>query len=147
MLKESDVIAAVCQFLEARGFVIKQRLLETQQGDDIIAVSRDGNTTLVIEAKGETSSQEHTHRFGQPFNSAQVNDHVAKAIFRALREIGTARLSAIALPKNDLHVKAVEKVKNALRILEIEVFWIMPDHTVEFEGFGSFLVNSPSDEG
>lgn len=142
MLTESNVIAAVCRLLETHGFEITQRLVETQQGDDIIAIDRDSKIELVIEAKGETSSKLHTARYGQPFSSAQVSDHVAKALFRAAQAVGTNRVPAVALPMNLLHVAAIEKVSNAMRQLNIEVFWVLPDHTVQLAGFGRFGANN-----
>lgn len=135
MLTESNVIAAVCLFLDTHGFSVEQRLVETQKGDDIIAVDHDCNRELVIEAKGETSSKPHTARYGKAFSSAQVTDHVAKALFRAAQTVGTKRVSAVALPKNRLHVAAIERVSNAMRQLNIEVFWVLPDHTVQLAGF------------
>ena len=67
MLTESDVIATVCDYLRAEGYEIRQQLTETEH--DIIAVR--GDETLLIEAKGETSSKEGTNRFGKPFKRSQ----------------------------------------------------------------------------
>ena len=82
MLTESDVIKAVCRFLGSRGYRVTQALNEMQTGDDIVAWSADGKK-IMIEAKGETSSKSHTSRFGKPFSSGQVLDHVSKAFYRA----------------------------------------------------------------
>ena len=82
MLTESDVIAAVCDYLRDHAYRVTQQLTETEAGDDIIAVAPDGQQVM-IEAKGETSSKSHTTRYGKPFSPSQVLDHVSKAFYRA----------------------------------------------------------------
>jgi hypothetical protein len=66
MLTEWEVIEAVREFLESRGYRVTQALNENQVGNDIVAWSVDGQKVM-IEAKGETSSKSHTSRFGKPF--------------------------------------------------------------------------------
>ncbi len=139
LLTESEVIDAVCRYLEAEGYVIEQRLTETQRGDDIIARSADGERELVVEAKGETSSKPHTANFGNPFKRSQVHAHVAKAFFRAAQTVGTCRRSAVALPNSDFHEAFVNQVAPALRKLEIEVLWVLPDQSVKVAGYAEPL--------
>ncbi len=57
MLTESEVIKAVCGFLESNGFQVRQALCETERGVDILATAPDGKRQVSVEAKGETSSK------------------------------------------------------------------------------------------
>jgi hypothetical protein len=134
MLKESDVIKAVCCFLTSRGFTIKSTCGETETGDDIVAFGPNGRPEVTIEAKGETSSKAHTSRFGKSFSRSQVRDHVANAFFRAASAVGKHNLSGVALPKNTDHEFYVAKVCSALQCLGIEVFWVSADGSVEVAG-------------
>jgi hypothetical protein len=133
MLTESKVIAATCSFLRSKGFTITKALLETEHGIDIEGLAPDRKTKFSIEAKGETSSKPTTARFGKPFDSKQVFDHVSKAFYCAARDSSKGLVAGIALPRNDAHVKCVEKILPALRRLEIEVFWALPDGKTEIE--------------
>ena len=126
-ITENDVVAAVCDYLEARGFKIKQRLTTRQQGDDIIAGR--GDTTLFIEAKGATSARAGSERFGRPFDSAQVRVHVAEAVYKAIQVLSRSNdrsntRAAIALPANDVHDREVRTVMRMLQELKITVFWV-----------------------
>jgi hypothetical protein len=133
MLTESEVIAATCRFLKSKRFRITRALSETEQGLDIESVAPNGETKFSIEAKGETSSKSTTARFGKPFDSKQVFDHVSKAFYCAARDTSKDLMSGIALPRNQAHVKCVEKILPALIKLRIEVFWALADGSVETE--------------
>ncbi len=138
MLTESDVIKAVCDFLEGKGYKILQQLKESEKGDDIIAVSADGRERVFIEAKGETSSRKTSAIYGKPFSRGQVRVHVAEAFYRAAQKLendGVNSISAgIALPDNQDHTEMVGRIKRALEILHIEVFWVSSEGLVEVEG-------------
>jgi hypothetical protein len=133
MLTESEVIAAACRFLKSKRFRITSALSETEQGLDIEGLAPDGETKFSIEAKGETSSKSTTALYGKPFNSKQVFDHVSKAFYCAARDTSKGFMSGIALPRNQAHVKCVEKILPALRKLKIEVFWALADGSIEIE--------------
>jgi len=142
MLTESDVTEAVCRFLKTRGYRVTQQLSESEAGDDIIAYSANG-TKVMIEAKGETSSKSHTPRFGKPFSSGQVLDHVSKAFYRAASYVAEHVSAGIALPKNNAHVSVVTRVQPVLARLNIEVFWVQPEgREVEVTGNWKTWANS-----
>jgi hypothetical protein len=59
MLKEPDVIKAVCKKLRSAGYKIGQELGPKEHGVDIIAERAGEKKSLIkIEAKGATSSNE-----------------------------------------------------------------------------------------
>lgn len=130
MLIEPEVIQSVCEFLTSRGFSAIKFLCETERGIDIQALAPDGKQQITIEAKGETSSKSTTSRYGQPFNSGQVLDHVSKAFYCAARDCDKF-LAGIALPKNPSHLRGVRDIEATLERLQIEVFWVLPDRSVE----------------
>lgn len=134
MLTESQVIASVRKFLEQRGFRITSCLSETEHGIDIEGFAPDGKQGISIEAKGETSSKSGSSRFGNAFDSKQVSVHVAKAFYCAARDYPSGKLVGVAFPKNELHVRCVQKILPAIQTLGVEVFWVSPnDGTVEVE--------------
>jgi len=136
MLTENDVVEAVCIKLEYMGFEIKQRLHTKQRGIDIIAY-KDGYT-LMIEAKGETSSDKSSNRFGQPFSQSQIKNHVGKTLLAAFKLMSKYHDSArygvgIALPDNSGHRKEVEQVRYVLKKLGLFIFWVNRSFEVEIE--------------
>src|SRR5688572_28105246 len=142
MLTEFQVISAVCAFLDRKGFRITQKLPETQRGIDIRAIARDGRE-VGIEAKGETSSMQHSARYGKVFSPGQVFDHVAKAMYTAACYSANGMLSGVAFPGNESHVKQVAPIAHAFRTLEIEVFWVLPDATVQVAGNWPYWEHHP----
>lgn len=151
MLYESSVVDAVCKFLIQERFSIEQRLNESQRGDDIIALAHDKSYRLYIEAKGESSSKESSKRYGKLFTNNQVKDHVAAAFYRAAKMMGNRSDSSgmqvqvgIALPKNQAHETMIYDIKEALILLNIEVFWVSLDGSlVEVEGFSNYFSVRP----
>ncbi len=130
-MTESQIISAVRRFLESNGFQVTRTLSEVEHGIDIEAIAPDRVSNVSIEAKGETSSKVGTARFGKPFNSGQVFDHVSKAFYCAARDSSIGLLAGVAFPHNEVHVKCVDKILPALKKLGIEVFWVHPDGTVD----------------
>lgn len=132
MLTENDVIDAVCAELSRHGWIIKSTATTRQRGDDIVA-QKDGRT-LIVEAKGATSSKPGSARHGVEFNGGQVHSHVAVAVLRALRvaSIGVAR-AGLAFPDNLHHRRELESVKPALDQLGITVFWVGSVHSVKVQ--------------
>lgn len=132
MLTENDVIEAVCRELSERGWRTRSTATTQQRGDDIVADR--GRDTLLVEAKGATSSKEGTARFGVEFNRGQVRTHVGVAILRALRvtSAGVAH-AGVAFPDNAAHRREVGAVTTALEKLGIVVFWVCPDRRVTVE--------------
>ena len=143
MLYESTVINTVCEFFKEQKFLIEQQLSETQKGDDIIAVAPDNSYRLYIEAKGETSSKENSNKFGNSFDKKQVKNHVAVAFFRAAQMMKRRETLpiyvGIALPKNFNHECMIAQIEHALKILNIEVFWVNSDKKIEIAGFSSIF--------
>ncbi len=136
MLYESDVISSVSQYLRARKYEILQELTETQKGDDIVARDSDG-TKCFIEAKGETSSQKTSKRYGKAFSSSQVAVHVSKAVYRAIQmkeENSSNCMVGIALPDTPDHKKVINRITRTLELLSIAVFWVSNDRSVQVQG-------------
>jgi len=71
MLYESEVIDAVCRFLEEHKLQVVQRKRGRERGDDILAQGARGRFALHVEAKGEGSEDSGSKRFGCEFNSNQ----------------------------------------------------------------------------
>jgi hypothetical protein len=123
MLYENDVVAATCDYLTKQGWLIVSQCTARQRGDDIVA-TRDGQR-LVVECKGETSSDPRSKRYGKTFTRGQVYDHVAVGVLRALREVGRdLGWAAIAVPDNADHRRFVGEVAGALVTVGVGVFWV-----------------------
>lgn len=84
-MDENAVVDAVCRRLEAMGCTITQRCSTTQRGVDVEARHRDSGERYYVEAKGGTSSQKGSKRFGREYDASQVFDVVAKGVFACLR--------------------------------------------------------------
>lgn len=129
MLYEDDVVAATCDYLTKHGWAIVSRCTARQRGDDIVA-TRDGQR-LVVECKGETSSDPRSKRYGEAFSLSQVYDHVAVGVLRALREVERGvGWAAIAVPDNAHHRRCLGEVTGVLITVDVGVFWVGPDRSV-----------------
>lgn len=122
LLTEDEVIAAVREYLSEAGWDIRAWALATEQGDDIVA-EKEGRR-LIIEAKGEGSSKSHTARFGSSFSPSQVNNHVSRAVYRALRTIAGDSVAGVAFPDGPLHRSAMGAIQPVTSKLGIAVFWV-----------------------
>ena len=95
---------------------------------------------LIIEAKGESSSNKNSSRYGQPFTYNQVKTHVGVALYKILeiltREMndGNVVVVGIALPNNENHRKCVAKISLAIKQLNIVLFWVNENGSVDIEG-------------
>ena len=126
MLTENDIIKAVCKHLQLQGYSQISSKNTKQHGIDIEATRPDGSK-FYIEAKGETSSNTKSKRFGKPFKNSQALDHVAKAIYAALKmnesKESTVKIG-IALPLETNHQKRIESIKHTIKDLGIIIFWV-----------------------
>lgn len=133
-LTENDVVEAVCQTLESAGFTIESRASTMQQGVDVSAVRANDQLRVRVEAKGGTSSKVGTNRYGKPFSSGQVRNHVANALATASAAPRSAsERSAMAFPDTPRHRKYVERVAAAIIELELGVFWVDAGHAVALD--------------
>ncbi|MEV8041878.1 hypothetical protein [Arthrobacter sp. NPDC080082] len=130
LLTEDEVSLAVRFHLEGEGWTVKSwaPALGRVHGDDIVAQQAD--RLLIIEAKGEGSSDPLSKRFGSPFNGSQVTTHVAMATYKALHAASRGAEAGIALPDNALHRMSFGKIQPALSGLGISVFWVSRDADV-----------------
>jgi hypothetical protein len=130
-MTESDVIGAVVKHLEGEGWIIKSTCTEKQRGIDLIA--EHGNERLVLEAKGGTSSDDTTKRYGKGFTTNQQRDHVANAVLTALKLRSSEPKSrvAIAFPDTPTHRRHITGAADALKALSIWAYAVHPDQRVE----------------
>jgi hypothetical protein len=125
LLNENHIIEAVERAFSERGYGIASKCDTKQRGIDL-HVQNDSGDEWFIEAKGGTSADANSSRFGQPFNGAQVSVHVAKAIYQAMsmRSKHEKAGVAIALPDDQYHRKEIEAVGKCLERLNIVVIWV-----------------------
>jgi hypothetical protein len=139
MLTEDDVVEAVCRHLGRVGYRIDQRCTTNDRGVDIVAAHPSG-VTLRVEAKGETSNHPESNRFGKPFSSSQVSDHVANALYAAAATLGAHSSDkdrvGMAFPDTRLHREYVRRVERATQTLRIVVFWVDTHLSVSVEPAG-----------
>ena len=138
MLTEPVIVVLVKDYLTTKGYTGFIIAPTRSHGDDLVATSPRGDFTLHVEAKGETSSDERSKRYGKQFSSAQYRDHAATAIYKALcmRSYSTPekpRKVALALPDNRSKRNFLTPTEAALRELGIGVFWVRPDKSVVFD--------------
>jgi hypothetical protein len=135
MLTENDIVKLLSDYLKNKGYQIQQSLATTQKGIDIIA--RNENHTLYIEAKGETSSMQHTNRFGSGFDAKQIKSHVSRAILTSMivlqqKLAGPKTRAGIALPDTPGHRELIAKVSDPLRTMGIKVFLVSGNGVDEY---------------
>ena len=133
MLDENDVVEAVCAYLPSQGYRVTEKRTTVEQGVDIVAVHQSG-TTLLVEAKGATSSRPGSNRFGKPYTPSQLFDRTSKGFYTAaqLRSQNPSSLVALAFPAERLLQKHMQDVRSALYALHIDVLWVT-DEGVRWE--------------
>lgn len=127
-LTENDVVDRVCDCLEEHGWEIRTRATTVEHGVDIEAVQNDRR--IVVEAKGATSANSTSARFGKPFTRNQIYSHVSKAVYAAAAAVNDSDgvvHSAVAFPDTPNHRHFVKRVEGALNRLAIGVFWVSVD--------------------
>src|SRR5689334_9226295 len=135
MLSEDDVVTAVCEHLKNTGYRVVSSCTTKQRGIDVVAEQLSSKSMFRIEAKGETSNDPNSRRFGKPFDSAQVESHVAGAFHAAAGMLnGQGDRAAMAFPDTLLHRRHVAQVAEAIRKLDLVVFWVAADRSVTVSG-------------
>jgi hypothetical protein len=139
MLYEGDVVDAVSKHLEIHGYRIHSQAATRQHGHDIVAKRDVPPVTIYVEAKGETSSLQGSAHYGEPFSSAQCRVHVGVALYSAAAVLTKCKDSAearstIALPDTPCHRELVERIRTALDLLKVSVFWVSSSREVQLEG-------------
>jgi Holliday junction resolvase-like predicted endonuclease len=127
MITENDVIDLLCSYLRQEGYEIVQCLNTGQKGVDVIA--KKAKLTYYVEAKGETSSKQHTNRYGKAFSANQIKSHVSRAVLSAMTILNSQPAShhtraAVALPDTTGHRTLIKTIAKPLTDLGILVFWV-----------------------
>ena len=128
MFDRNDVIASVRSSLQHLGYVIEDRSVH---GADIVARLNDARVCVVV--TGETTSKK-TAREGEAFRPDQVRDHVANAVYKALKlneAKGEGGVVALAFPRNADHEGRVAPIALSFLKLGIGLIWINADGTVD----------------
>jgi Holliday junction resolvase-like predicted endonuclease len=122
-MDENEIVEAVCDYLQKKGYEISKKLHTTEHGIDIVAKNRISNEVIHIEAKGGTSSRIGSRRFGKPYTSSQVFDRVAKGFYTACQMLSQNENAnnkfVLAVPDTILFRKYLNSVKPAMSKLGI----------------------------
>ncbi len=132
-IDENGVVEAVACELQRKGYTIVSTCSTIQAGVDIVALDTSKKRWLV-EAKGETSSQKRSKKFGNPFDDSQISVHVARAFYQAakLRAKNPADGIIIALPNEERHRRRIGAIAQPLKKLEIDVVLVSRDGAVDW---------------
>jgi hypothetical protein len=137
-LNEDQVVDAVCVFLERNSVAVEQRCTTKQKGTDIIGRRRGSVRTLLIEAKGGTSTDPSSKKYGEDYVPKKVYDVVAKAFYAGVclrcdpRHEGDE--VALAFPLTDQFLRYVKPLEPARTKMNIGLFLVSPDRTVSCRG-------------
>ncbi len=136
-MNENDVVNSICWLLEKHGYSVISKKNTYQQGVDITAKHTTSGEMFFVEAKGNTSSKDNTAKFGQPFSNSQVKNHVSAAFFcvAKIREENPCENTrvAIAVPDNTNYRSNLEKIKNTLSVLRVEVIYVSESLAANFD--------------
>lgn len=136
-MDENQIVAAVCAYFEARGYVVGQRRHTTEHGIDIVAQHPTSGRAVYVEAKGGTSSRDGSARFGKPYTQTQVFDRVSKGIYTglALRAEFSDRASSdvlLAFPDSKYFRRYLAPVMKQLDDAGLAVLLVGPTGEVSF---------------
>lgn len=126
MITENDVIDYVERHFVKQGGKTESKANTKQKGIDLIIDFQDKK--FFIEAKGETSSKEHSNRYGQAFTTNQITNHIARAIFTTLKlqskNENKNEVYIIAFPNTAQHKIQLEKISARLKKINIEIYLV-----------------------
>lgn len=135
MIDENKVIDGVCRLLAQEGYQNIKRLTTMQQGIDIEA-EHPQRGRICIEAKGGTSTKPDSKRYGQPFNSNQVYDVVAKgayAVFRLHSKIASNNYqTALALPDYPIFREHSKAIAAPFQALGLRLILVAEDGSAQY---------------
>lgn len=134
LLDENDVVSAVRADLERHGWRIVSFCTTAQTGVDIEATKE--SRTLLIEAKGITSSVTTSKRYGQIQTGTQIFIQIAAALLKTveLRQEHDGASVAMAIPDHPVMRKRIAKIDKMLDLLSIGIIWVGDDETVTYDG-------------
>lgn len=130
-LTEDEVVLALKDWLEKKGWTILSYCLDGQRGIDIRA--KKSSVELLVEAKGARGNMPHTIR--SKFSKGQIKVHFGVAFLKILEEKAKrpkARV-AIAQPYDEDIRKALKPVFPFIKKLGIILYWVREDKTIKEE--------------
>lgn len=127
MLDENQVIRVLCNHLTKQGYKIEQQLKTSEKGIDVIARDSRKNRTLLIEAKGGTSSRKGSPRYGRPYTTSQKFDRAAKGVYTAIKtasNLGRREISCLAVPEDEMFHQYLDPILPLMSRLGIRIFFV-----------------------
>ena len=141
-LNENQVVDAVCEFLESNGAAVEQRCTTKQKGTDIVARRPGSAHKLLIEAKGGTSTDPSSKKYGEDYVSKKVYDVVAKAFYGGICLRSDPEHEgdevALAFPLTDLFLRYVKPLAPALVKMNIGLILVSPDRAITCHAMPAF---------
>jgi hypothetical protein len=136
LMGEMEIIDCVASYLKnEKHYTIARRVGKTSdRGADMVVVSPKNQVRLSIEAKGQTSSDSRTNRFGQEFDISQKEVHLGKALLKSCQYLEKNEMAGIALPDDTVHRDLVLSISVAIRRLGIIVFLVNEKQAVRVMG-------------
>jgi len=135
LLRKMEVIEAVRNYLETKGFKINRVVKDTtEHGTDIVATSPRQKMIIKIEAKGQTSSNRSSKRFGKEFDKKQKEDHLGRALLKCLGYLDGGFAAGMALSGDDYNKSLVDGIKKSLRMLGLVVLLVSKNNGVSTIG-------------
>ena len=144
MLTEDQVVDVTRHWLERQGWEIKSYCHGTAKGDDILAVSPDGNI-LSVECKGAISP-----RTTQPFLGNYIWKSISGALFNTIRcieEADPTKRYAMAFPDKMEFRELTKSLREFYKRNNVYMFWVLPDGISEVWQPNPLLNLAPSVAG
>ena len=135
LINENDVVQAVHKYLEEQGFAVESANTK-ETGIDIFAKKND--ECWIIEAKGETSSEKSSKRYGKLMTKNQHYSQVSTCLYKLIQE-KNKKISkkgfnyGMAFPKNTIFKDLIKSIYPTVSKLEICIFWVDNNLSVEQE--------------
>jgi Holliday junction resolvase-like predicted endonuclease len=132
MLTENDVIKFVSLYLKNNGYNILETKNTTEKGIDIVA-DHPKKGKCFVEAKGETSSQKGSSKYGEPFDKSQIKTHIGAALLMSfqIKQKNENSNIFIALPYEKRHLEIIDSIRNCLIKTDIKVLFVKNDGSIE----------------
>lgn len=132
VMDENEVIEKCCIYLESRGWKIKSKVAAGNRGVDII-VADPTSVIYYIEAKGGTSSQINSPKYGEPYNKTKVFDVTSKGLMQCFHHLAKEPDVKVGFtyPAGKYFSCYMDPIKPVLTGVGLTLFCVHADGSVE----------------
>ena len=132
-MDENEVIDKLCKHLKSKGWHVDSYVAAGVRGIDVVAKNPLGQI-FHIEAKGGTSSDPKSARYGSPFTKSQVFDVTSKGLMQCFHHIAKndpKTRTAFVYPSGKYFAQYIDPILPLLQSAGLCLFRVNANNTID----------------